>query len=107
MKKILFTIIAFWGAQAGLYAQIVLTEADWTRIGSPVVQNTDTAAIITPGSAGANVMWNFSALHNHGSITDNFIAPSSGLLGSSFPSSNVCMDQGNVNYLYMDTTSAA
>ncbi len=107
MKKIGVLAIALIGWISILNAQIVITSANYGNIGAYLVQKTDTLPVssITPGSSGINATWNFSALHSHITTVDSFINPTAGLLGSSYPTSNLCMNQGGVNYVYFDTSS--
>ena len=107
MKNLLITIFAACGIVLNSNAQIVVTASNYNAFfNSGNNQITDTAPAISAGSAGANIIWNLSGLHSHLTKSNSFMAPPSGLLGSSFPGSDVCMKQ-DTNYYYYDTSASA
>ena len=89
-------------------AGITITAADYSNLPANNFQNTDTlpVAAITPGAAGANVTWDFTALNANVTVSNTLITPSTGLLASSFPTANMCLNQGNTDYLYFDQQSS-
>ncbi|MCX6311417.1 MAG: T9SS type A sorting domain-containing protein [Bacteroidetes bacterium] len=104
MKKILFSLATLGLSAFSVKAQITVTSSDYIDVSSPLTQYIDTNTTITPGSAGANADWNFTALHAHDTIISTFTSASSGLLGSNYTNANVCMHL-DTNYFYFDTTS--
>ncbi|OFY84947.1 MAG: hypothetical protein A3F72_18365 [Bacteroidetes bacterium RIFCSPLOWO2_12_FULL_35_15] len=90
--------------EAAAAAGITITAADYTNLPASNFQNIDTLPVvaITPGAAGANVTWDFTALNANLNVANELITPSTGLLGSSFPTANMCLNQGNTDYLYFD-----
>lgn len=69
--------------------QITLTQADMPQVGITVVSNYDLSPSVTPGSAGASVTWNFSALHNSSSQTTTFVTAASTPYAAKFPTANL------------------
>jgi hypothetical protein len=103
MKKTLFGLTAFFWVPYALNAQITITASNFAAV-TTTVSYVDTVPAITPGSAGAGVTWDFSALHTHRTVTNTVMTPTAGVMGSSFPSSNMCV-QRDTNYLYLDTSN--
>ena len=87
-------------SEAAAAAGIIITDADYSNLPASNFQNIDTLPVvaITPGASGANVTWDFSALNANLNVTNDLITPSTGLLGSSFPTANMCLNQGNTDY---------
>ncbi|OFY85080.1 MAG: hypothetical protein A3F72_04865 [Bacteroidetes bacterium RIFCSPLOWO2_12_FULL_35_15] len=85
-------------------AGITITNADFTNLPVNNFQNTDTLPVvaISPGAAGANVTWDFTALNADINISNNIITPSGGLLASFFPTANRCLKQGTTDHFYFD-----
>lgn len=106
MKKIIFTLSAICAASFSVNAQITVTAANYSNVTTGLNQKVDTLPIvgIVSGSSGANVTYDFSALHSHLTSSSTFITPALGVLGAKFPSANICMHQ-DTNYMYFDTSS--
>lgn len=85
-------------------AGITITDADFSNLPVNNFLNTDTLPVvaITPGSAGANVTWDFTALNTDQNISNILITPSGGLLSSYFPTANRCLKQGTTDHFYFD-----
>jgi len=97
-------------AFSSVKAQITLTQSDMPRIGDAYQVATDNTPTVTPGSAGANVTWNLSALNNQGVDTSFYVAPYVTPYASQFPSSNlteIIVDGGNSIYGYLNTSASA
>lgn len=106
MKKILLLLSAAFGwFSFTANAQITISSADYYKIATGMTQKVDTVPTITPGAAGANQTYNFAALNSHLNSTTTFMPPASGLLGSQFPMTNVCMQQDTM-YFYLDSATA-
>jgi len=89
----------------GLAAQITITSSDFGNVGdSYVVGQRDANISITPGSAGVNQTWNFTALTPISLDTINFLAPASVPGASSFPNANLAIES-NDGVFFVDRRS--
>lgn len=91
-------------------SQITITQANTPAIGNVFVIAQDTSPTVTPGSSGANILWNLKALKDDGRDSLRFIAPSGTPYFSYFPSSNItAIDTGfgrkSVQYNYYTSSS--
>jgi len=104
MKRILTLVTAICLACIAANAQTINATDYFSPTG--ITQKVDTLPVggIVPGSAGAGQTYDFSLLNSHLTSTSAYIAPASGVLGSSFPSANKCMHQ-DTNYYYFDTSA--
>lgn len=110
MKKIVFSILLF-GIAYG-YAQTPIS-LDINDLASPIRffnARTDTApdVSITPGSAGANITWNFSALHStqdtlYVDVVDPSVIPGHDL----FPGANTAMIYDSAVNVYFFTRNSS
>ena len=107
LKQVLLMPVVFCWYFFTANAQITVTSGDFNKVASGINQKVDTLPLssVTPGSAGTNQTYDFSALHSHVSSTSSMISPSSGVKGSSFSMANACMHQDTM-YFYFDTTSS-
>lgn len=108
MKKPLLKLLSGTFLLGGSMA---VAQPTLTASGSnPVIGNSFTFNVtnyFSPGSAGANQTWNFSAISATSSSSSTVVAPSSTPNGSSFPAANIAFDNGSLgNYSYQKTTSA-
>ena len=91
MKRILTLLFAM--TVLGSYAQtpIVIELTDIGNVGTTVEQRTDTliSPVIQPGNPGANVSWNFAALHNHLNEQLQLLSPSAVPMNPFFPQANL------------------
>lgn len=108
MKKIILipTLTAFCGILFTMNAQINITSANYYPGAGNFIQNVDTLPVsgIVPGNAGASQTYDFSALQTHLFSTNEMIAPSAGILPSSYPTSDVCWHADSM-YSYFDSSS--
>lgn len=88
------------------FAQPVLTSADLVPQAGEVHQLHSTS-YVSPGSAGANVTWDFSALSSQGVSSVSYVAPSGTPYVSNFPGATVATDNGNGSYYYYKGSSSA
>jgi hypothetical protein len=70
-------------------AQITLTVSDMIQIGGVYVSANDTLPTISPGSSGANQIWNLSALKNDYTDTDFVVNPATLPYYSDFTASHI------------------
>ena len=70
-------------------SQIAITENDMPQVGRSYIIANDTAPTVTPGSAGANVTWNLSAINNTFADTTFALAASGTPYFYYFPASNL------------------
>jgi|ERR1035437_3898610 hypothetical protein len=111
MKKILLVLSAFSWASFTANAQITVTSANYINASTGINQKVDTLPVagIVPGNAGANVTYDFSALHTASlTITSQitFTTVATGVQGSSYSvtPANMCMHQ-DTSYMYFDTSA--
>lgn len=111
MKK--FTFIPFTFSITVLVtpvvsAQITVNQTDMPSAGVTVVSNYDLSPIVTPGSAGAGITWNFSALKTSSSQTTTFVNASSTPYSSFFPLANLADSiYDTAGYTYFSSTTGA
>lgn len=106
MKKIYvsFSLLTFFAA--GAIAQPTLTGATT----NPVIGESflvHSIAYTSPGSAGANVTWNFSNVSSTGTSTVSYVNPSATPFGSNFPNATVALSLGSGAYDYYSGTTSA
>src|ERR1051326_4256836 len=94
IKKLLYSFGLISATFGVANAQITITMADIAGIGKVIKQATDTTPTISPGTAGTNQTWNFSALAQHSLDTLTFTNPYWTPFQSSFPTSNLAIEQG-------------
>lgn len=70
-------------------AQITITESDMPQAGQVYIEPWDTLPTVNPGSAGANQVWNLSAINNDFNDTLFYLTPASTPYSSYFSSSNL------------------
>ena len=85
---------------ASLQAQITITSNDIATIGKVILQANDTLPTVTPGNAGANVTWNFTALDTSYIDTLTFTNPAWTPNGNQFPTSNLAVNFGTQGTSY-------
>lgn len=111
MKKFYLPALAVIWAMAFAYpvtAQITLTQADMPKAGITVVSNYDLSPTVTPGSSGASVNWNFSALNNSSSQTTTFVTAASTPYAGKFPAANLADSiYDTAGYTFLSSTSSA
>jgi hypothetical protein len=109
MKRNLFLFALVMIMPFIVRAQITVTQADFASIGENIIQATDTLPVvaISPGSAGANQTWDFSALHNHYSTTYNFITVSSTPFATSYPMANLSAAVPGPFYNFMNSSASS
>lgn len=100
MKKTIllsFLLLSFAFAKA----QITLTAASFPSIGDIYISHHDSiTTTVTPGSAGANQTWDFSALHNHYVDSTLVVDPATTPNGAQFPTATMA-GLNNGGYVYM------
>lgn len=105
MKKTLllsFLLFSFVFANA----QITLTSSSFPNLGDIYINHHDSlTSTVTPGSAGANQTWDFSALHNHYIDSTLVVDPATTPNGAQFPTATLA-GINNGGYVYM-TKSAS
>jgi hypothetical protein len=114
MKKI-YTLISLSLIGAFTYkakAQITVTTADMPSIGTTFVTGYDTAktslSVLTLGSKGANVTWNYATLPTSYRDTTVFVNPNTTSYASSFPGSNLADSVfGTAGYNYTNSSGTA
>lgn len=98
----LFSIATSMTLSANSQSAITLTENDVITVGETAYLVTDTtplASISTQAmKKGANVTWDFSALHSQKSDQIDFFTPSSTNYGSYYPQSNLCAITQSTGY---------
>lgn len=108
MKQSLLSLIAV-SAVSVLSAQVTITTNDVAPIYTQILQAQDSMPTVTPGGAGANQTWNYTALNNGGVDTLTFTLPQFTPYGSDFPGSNLAVDmraQGVDSYTYLNNSTA-
>lgn len=85
-------------------AQITVTDVDVLAIGDMIYLPEDDNVSITPGSSGANVVWDFSSLDVTNVMTWQCVDPNTTPFGSSYPNANLCVDDFG-DYLYFNKTA--
>ncbi len=113
LKKFLPILSITIGALANANAQsaITLTENDIIAVGNTAYLVSDTAALSSISTEamknGANVSWDFSALHSHVSDKIDFVTPSSTTYGSYYPTANLCAITQSTGYNAYFTNSSS
>jgi hypothetical protein len=103
MKHI--TLLGSVFAFTALQAQITITSGDFGSAGESFTVGTHTAPGVSPGSAGPNQTWDFSALITQSLDTVQFLNPT-GLPGAtSFPGANLAIES-NDGLFYFDKSSS-
>ncbi len=105
MKKLILLIIVEYMFLNKVTGQPILIAANTNPIINENFDRRVAGQQTSPGSAGANQTWNFSALVPGGLILDSTEIPSSTTYGFDFPTSNVCFYRGNSAWLYYQTSS--
>jgi len=110
MKKIFFLISLFCAAT--LYAQTPIS-LDVNDLGAPVKHynfRVDTAVdvLIVPGAPGANLAWNFAALHsNHDTVSVDLVDVSSVPMHSYFPAANIAtVYDSSINVYFFNSNAS-
>ncbi|MBI4947364.1 MAG: T9SS type A sorting domain-containing protein [Bacteroidetes bacterium] len=104
MKKKIFTFLSLASVALTINAQTITSLNYFNASGLTQKVDTMPAGGIVPGSSGSAQTYDFSTLNSHLTSTSAYIAPASGLNGSSYPMSNVCMHQDTM-YVYLDSSS--
>ena len=102
---LLFSLLLFAATQ--LRAQITLTANDYLQIGDVIFQATDSASVVTPGTAGANQVWDFSSLTANDTARIEGVDPSTTPFADSFPTANLAtliQLQGDTAYTFQRIT---
>lgn len=89
------------------HAQITIVETDLAQPGDVVYRYTDTLAVVTQGSGGANQTWNLGNAEVHLTTTTTVSTAASTPYGSAFASSNIAMTNDNASYLYFKQSASA
>lgn len=83
-------------------AQISIDMTDMAQVGDIVTRHSDTLALVSQGSAGANQTWDMTTATIHSSETTEALDPSSTPYSSSFSNANLSMTNDNAAFLYFD-----
>lgn len=89
-------------------AQIALTQTDFPGVGNSTTLIYDTLpdVSIVPGAAGTAQTWDFSLLHNHGTVVNSYVDPATTPFASSFTMTNVAdLLSGPYYYYYGSSPS--
>lgn len=109
MKPFILFLQLFFVAMF-VQAQIVITNNDLANPGAAIVQAVDTVpdTSIVPGPAGADQMWDFSALVDTYTGMIRVRQPDWTPFGDDFPDANYCMEQDwdDTVYIMMDRTTS-
>jgi hypothetical protein len=86
---------------------ISITSTDLGNAGDTMIMNVDTTNLtgFNLGTPGSSVTWDFSALGIDRVDTTSFLTPSTTPGGTYFPTSNMAMNVGNGNYMYLNKTT--
>ena len=112
-KKILPILSISLGAFTAANAQsaITLTENDIISVGNTAYLVSDTTPVASLSTeamkSGANVSWDFSALHSHVSDQADFVTPSTTTYCSYYPSANLCAITKSTGYNAYFTNSSS
>ncbi len=104
MKKLSLIIVSLLLLQIHVgFTQITILQSDVATVGDTVFNAIDTLNVdsILPGSPGANVSWDFSALSNDRQDTLIFLDPNTTPYFDSFPSANIAFSEGDSGFIYM------
>ncbi len=103
MKNLLITLLCL--SANALFAQPTITSTDLLKVGDVVVTQPCNTEIFTPGGAGANQVWDFSALIPEGAEDTTFYTSPVGTpYAANYPSSNIVAKFGEDAYGYYQTT---
>ncbi len=105
LKKILL-LSAVCGTLVLANAQVTITQVNMPGVGYVVAQANDTAPTVSISAGGTNQTWNFTSLQNHSQDTTIFTNPNWTPFGSSYPSANLAIPEGNGGYIYLGVSSA-
>lgn len=99
MKKIYFSLLSLFTVLA---ASAQLTQPNNAPANGDTydMYQCDT---VSPGPAGANVVWNFAAANTHSSIIKTYLAQS--VSTSTFPAANVAVSSGISDVSYLSSTT--
>ncbi len=105
-KFLLATLLALLFSLPNMHAQTTLTAATTNpSVGESFNGHLYDATLVSVGSSGANVTWDFSSISSTGTQTTNWVAPSSTPYSSSFSSANLANSDPSGNYYYFSATS--
>jgi hypothetical protein len=100
-KFVLFTLLCFLFCMPNLKAQTTLTSTTTNpTVGESFINHSYDASLISPGSSGANVTWDFSTIVSTGTSTYNWITSSSTPYSSSYPNANLAISDAGYYYYY-------
>lgn len=108
MGKITFTLIVASLIAITSYAQPSYTIKSLPSIGdSTTTINVDStqAASLSPGSAGANQIWNYPVLTKKDSSRKSVVNPGSTPFASDYPTANICIRDTTNGYSYQNNQS--
>jgi PKD repeat protein len=90
-----------------VFGQIQVNENQIIQVGESVIRHIDSLPGVTGfADKGADLYWDFTGATQHVTNTTNAINPTSTPYASSFPTSNLCMTNDNVNYLFFETSAS-
>ncbi|TVR78880.1 MAG: T9SS C-terminal target domain-containing protein [Chitinophagaceae bacterium] len=103
MKKSIYLFLSLLFSY-NAFAQISISKENFPKIGDTITLANDTTQI-SIGSAGANQIWDFSMLENHGEYSSYFIDPANTPFANSFPNSNIAVissEDSEEFYVFID-----
>lgn len=105
MKKTLLLVGSLFGLLTFSFSQITVTSSNFAAAGDMTITSTDTLISTAIGSTGTNQTWSFTSMTSHFYDTMNFLATSATPYATDFPSSNITMDLGNDDLLFINSSS--
>ncbi len=105
MKKLFtfFALLAFVAVQA----QITITNNDIAPAGTVIYMAYDTSLQVTPGPAGGERVWDFSALKVHNADTVSLLLPANTPYGGEFPMANFAVAlESDGSFAYFNRNSS-
>ncbi|KAA3629049.1 MAG: PKD domain-containing protein, partial [Bacteroidetes bacterium] len=106
MKKFLPAFFCYFFIATQAIAQITLTESDFFSIGIGTVRAHSNTSGVSPGSGGANQLWDFTYLDTLNFDTTTYIHPAEAFDNEAFPDANIVGFNSGTYIYYQQTPSS-